>query len=72
MLENAIGIDDIRAAAARLQGRIHRTPVITGRSFDERGGHTVFFECENLPRAGAFRQLTPPGAAAPTGGDTPV
>jgi threonine dehydratase len=55
MLENPIGIDDIRAAAARLQGRIHRTPVISGRSFDERCGHTVFFKCENLQRAGAFK-----------------
>lgn len=43
-----MGIDDIRAAAARLQGRIHRTPVITVHSFDERCGHTVFFKCENL------------------------
>ena len=41
MLEHAMGIDDIRAAAARLPGRIHRTPVITVRSFDERCGHTV-------------------------------
>jgi threonine dehydratase len=55
MLEHAMGIDDIRAAAARLPGRIHRTPVITVRSFDERCGHTVFFKCENLQRAGAFK-----------------
>ncbi|HYS94086.1 MAG TPA: pyridoxal-phosphate dependent enzyme [Candidatus Acidoferrales bacterium] len=54
MLEHAMGIDDIQAAA-RLPGRIHRTPVITVRSFDERCGHTVFFKCENLQRAGAFK-----------------
>jgi threonine dehydratase len=52
---NAIGIEEIRAAAARLKGRIHRTPVITSRSFDERCGHSVFFKCENLQRAGAFK-----------------
>jgi threonine dehydratase len=52
---NAIGIEEIRAAAARLKGRIHRTPVVTGRSFDERCGHHVFFKCENLQRAGAFK-----------------
>jgi threonine dehydratase len=52
---NAIGIEEIRAAAARLKGRIHRTPVITSRSFDELCGFSVFFKCENLQRAGAFK-----------------
>jgi threonine dehydratase len=54
-MKNAIGIEDVRAAAARLKGRIHRTPVITSRSFDEQCGSTVFFKCENLQRAGAFK-----------------
>jgi threonine dehydratase len=52
---SAIGIEDVRAAAGRLKGRIHRTPVITSRSFDERCGCRVFFKCENLQRAGAFK-----------------
>ncbi len=52
---SAIGIEDIRAAAARLKGRIHRTPVVTSRSFDERCGCRVFFKCENLQRAGSFK-----------------
>lgn len=52
---SAISIDDVRAAAARLAGRIHRTPVITSRSFDEVCGCRVFFKCENLQRAGAFK-----------------
>jgi threo-3-hydroxy-L-aspartate ammonia-lyase len=52
---NAITIDDVREAARRLKGRIHRTPVITSRSFDEASGHRVFFKCENLQRAGAFK-----------------
>src|SRR5499426_2622829 len=52
---SVIGIEDIRAAASRLKGRIHRTPVITTRSFDERCGQQVFFKCENLQRAGAFK-----------------
>jgi threonine dehydratase len=52
---NAITIDDVREAARRLKGRIHRTPVITSRSFDEVSGHRVFFKCENLQRAGAFK-----------------
>src|SRR5215470_17975893 len=52
---SVIGIEDIRAAATRLKGRIHRTPVVTSRSFDERCGQQVFFKCENLQRAGAFK-----------------
>src|SRR5882724_10707734 len=52
---SAIGLEDVRAAAARLKGRIHSTPVITSRSFDERCGCHVFFKCENLQRAGAFK-----------------
>src|SRR5438046_3138253 len=46
---------DIEAAAARLKGVAHRTPVVTSRSVDERTGATVFFKCENLQRAGAFK-----------------
>jgi len=52
---NAITIDDVREAARRLKGHIHRTPVITSRSFDEASAHRVFFKCENLQRAGAFK-----------------
>ena len=52
---NAITIDDVREAARRLKGHIHRTPVITSRSFDKASGHRVFFKCENLQRAGAFK-----------------
>ena len=52
---NAMTIDDVREAARRLKGHIHRTPVITSRSFDEASGQRVFFKCENLQRAGAFK-----------------
>ncbi|OGL15751.1 MAG: pyridoxal-5'-phosphate-dependent protein, partial [Candidatus Rokubacteria bacterium RIFCSPLOWO2_12_FULL_71_19] len=52
---SALTLEDVEAAAARLQGRIHRTPVVTSRSFDEASGFSVFFKCENLQRAGAFK-----------------
>jgi threo-3-hydroxy-L-aspartate ammonia-lyase len=52
---SAIGIEDVRAAGARLKGRIHRTPVITSRSFDDLCGCSVFLKCENFQRAGAFK-----------------
>jgi threonine dehydratase len=45
----------IKEAATRIGGRIHRTPVNTSRSFNEVAGHEVFFKCENLQRAGAFK-----------------
>ena len=45
----------IKEAAARIAGHIHRTPVMTSRSFNERAGREVFFKCENLQRAGAFK-----------------
>jgi len=48
-------IDLIRQAASRIAGRVHRTPVITSRSFNEVAGREVFFKCENLQRAGAFK-----------------
>ncbi|WP_433873469.1 threo-3-hydroxy-L-aspartate ammonia-lyase [Saccharopolyspora sp. CA-218241] len=47
--------DDVRAAAARLDGVAHRTPVLTSRSLDERAGARVFLKCENLQRVGAFK-----------------
>jgi threonine dehydratase len=50
-----IGIDDVRAAAALLDGVAHRTPVITSRTLDERAGGQVFLKAENLQRGGAFK-----------------
>src|SRR6184192_4582290 len=45
----------IKEAATRIAGRVHRTPVVTSRSFNEAAGCEVFFKCENLQRAGAFK-----------------
>src|SRR5918911_4539501 len=49
-------LDLIREAHARIAPVIHRTPVVTSRAFDAaaRRGR-VFFKCENLQRAGAFK-----------------
>jgi threonine dehydratase len=51
----AIGFDDIIAAAARLRGVAHRTPVMTSRSLDRLTGAEAFLKCENLQRMGAFK-----------------
>ena len=47
--------DDVMAAAERLKGHAHRTPVMTSRTIDEEFGARVFFKCENLQRIGAFK-----------------
>ncbi len=47
--------DDVRQAADRLRGVAHRTPVMRSRTVDARLQASVFFKCENLQRAGAFK-----------------
>jgi threonine dehydratase len=47
--------DDVRAAASRLLGHAHRTPVLTSRTLDERTGAAVFVKCEAFQRGGAFK-----------------
>ena len=47
--------DLINEARERIAPRIHRTPVVTSRQFNEVTGKEVFFKCENLQRAGAFK-----------------
>ena len=46
---------DVEAAARRIDGLAHRTPVVTSRTADERTGARLFFKCENLQRVGAFK-----------------
>ncbi|MBK0392653.1 threo-3-hydroxy-L-aspartate ammonia-lyase [Ramlibacter algicola] len=46
---------DIEAAAARLEGAAHRTPVLTSRTLDTQLGAQVFCKAENLQRMGAFK-----------------
>ncbi|NHC61381.1 threo-3-hydroxy-L-aspartate ammonia-lyase [Paenalcaligenes suwonensis] len=47
--------DDVQAAAKRLEGVAHHTPVMTSRTLNELWGAEVFFKCENLQRMGAFK-----------------
>lgn len=47
--------DDVVAAADRIRGHAHRTPVLTSRTVDDEFGAQVFFKCENLQRMGAFK-----------------
>src|SRR5512136_1687922 len=55
MSNDTVTFTDVQAAAARLHGQAHRTPIITSETFDQMAGCRVFFKCENLQRAGAFK-----------------
>jgi threonine dehydratase len=46
---------DVEAAAARIEGAAHRTPVLTSRTANEDSGAELFFKCENFQRMGAFK-----------------
>jgi threo-3-hydroxy-L-aspartate ammonia-lyase len=54
-LTDSVTFDDVRAAARVLKGVAHRAPVLTSRTINERTGAAVYFKCENLQRAGAFK-----------------
>ena len=46
---------DIESAARQIAGAAHKTPVATSRTINTRTGAELFFKCENLQRAGAFK-----------------
>ncbi|HQY29704.1 MAG TPA: pyridoxal-phosphate dependent enzyme [Thermomicrobiales bacterium] len=50
-----ITYDDVAAAARRLDGVAHRTPVLTSRGLDQQIGAAVFLKAENFQRVGAFK-----------------
>ena len=69
----AINFSDVQAAAQRLAGVAHRTPVLRSATVDARCGASVFFKAEHLQRMGAFKfrgaynalvQFSPAQAAA--------
>ena len=64
MSEQRVTLDDVRAAAERIAAYVHRTPVVTSRSLDERTGATLFLKCENLQRVGAFKMRGASNAVA--------
>lgn len=48
-------LDDMLAARERIEPHIHRTPILTSRLLNELSGAELFFKCENLQKAGAFK-----------------
>ena len=47
--------DDVLAAAARLQGVAHKTPVLQSSTLNDQLQAQVFIKCENFQRMGAFK-----------------
>ena len=51
----SVSIKDIYEAAQRIKPYIHRTPVMTNESLNQKVGAQVFMKCENLQKVGAFK-----------------
>jgi threonine dehydratase/serine racemase len=51
----AADLSDIQAAAERIRGFAHRTPVMTCATLDRLAGRRLFLKCENFQKAGAFK-----------------
>jgi threo-3-hydroxy-L-aspartate ammonia-lyase len=51
----SVSIEDVRAAAARLQGQIHRTPILQSTQLNDSVGAHVFSKGEHLQRTGSFK-----------------
>jgi len=54
-MEEEPSLEDIRRAHRRIEPFIHRTPILTSTTIDRMTGGTIFFKCENLQKAGAFK-----------------
>lgn len=50
-----ITLDDVEAAARRLDGVVNRTPVLTSRTLNERVGAELFLKAECFQRTGSFK-----------------
>ena len=50
-----IPLPDIRAAAARVAGTVHRTPVLSARSIGDRAGVELHLKCECFQKTGSFK-----------------
>jgi threo-3-hydroxy-L-aspartate ammonia-lyase len=51
----AVSFDDVVTAAARLEGRVHRTPLMSSSTLNELVGATVRAKAEHLQRTGSFK-----------------
>jgi len=52
---NLIELSDIRDAAARIRGRVHRTPLLPSASLGERAHVRLLLKCESFQKTGSFK-----------------
>jgi len=50
-----IPLSDLRAAALRIAGAVHRTPLFGSRTLGERAGVDLGLKCESLQKTGSFK-----------------
>ena len=50
-----LSFSDIEAAYKVLRPVVHRTPLLSSRTFNENSGNEVYFKAENFQRIGAFK-----------------
>jgi threonine dehydratase len=55
LTETLLSLDDVRAARRRIDGRLHRTPLLSSRTLSELCGANVSFKAELFQRTGSFK-----------------
>jgi len=50
-----IPLEDIRAAAGRIAGKVHRTPILSATQLGDRAGVRLFLKCESFQKTGSFK-----------------
>lgn len=55
LLTKMISISDIEKAAVRINGKIHKTPVLRNKTVDEIAGREFYFKAEHLQKTGSFK-----------------
>jgi len=48
-------LEAIDQALQHIRGSIHRTPVLTCSTIDQKVGAQLFFKCENFQKSGSFK-----------------
>src|SRR3546814_6017201 len=54
--DHPVTLDDIKAAAARIEGAVVRTPTMLSRTLSESTGATVYIKFENLQFTAAYKE----------------
>ncbi|HKC24613.1 MAG TPA: threonine/serine dehydratase [Thermoanaerobaculia bacterium] len=54
-MTSPISLAAIREAAARITGKVHRTPLLSAASLAERAGVSLHLKCESFQKTGSFK-----------------